>query len=486
MTGYNVVSLFDGMRCGRLALQRAGIPVNKYYASEVDKYAIQVADAHWPNDVNLGDVTKWREWDIDWGTIDLLIGGSPCQGFSSAGKHGGTKATLHGQTLIVDTREMYLGMKEAGATFESQSHLFWEYVLCLDNVRAHNPNVKFLLENVKMSKANMSMITGALGEAPLFINNALVSAQCRQRWYRADWENKAPRDKGITWGDVREHGVEANKYYYTEAAMQWLGRHSNKNGKRLRVHDDCEKMQMLEASHGKKYSSQRFFGVIDAPTNQQAIAAMRGRRVDPRTMKRADSDPRISPEQYIEFRYDGKSNCISTVGKDNVVVPFTLPGRVPLQEFMFRYITPLECERLQTVPDNYTAMVSDTQRYKMLGNGWTVDVIAHLFEGLKGPCAKQEVTAVLLSEDGAGFVGRNDCLNPQQTCPRTEGEGYGKCKTVCRQTGHAEENAIRLAGQKAKGAIIYLQGHTYACDSCKATAHKAGVKEVVIQGGKRA
>ncbi len=109
-----VLSLFDGMRCGRLALQRAGIPVNKYYASEVDKYAIQVATANWPDDVNLGDVTKWREWDIDWSTIDLLIGGSPCQGFSAAGKQGGTKATIHGQTVVVTTREMYVALKAGG------------------------------------------------------------------------------------------------------------------------------------------------------------------------------------------------------------------------------------------------------------------------------------------------------------------------------------------------------------------------------------
>ncbi len=330
----------------------------------------------------------------------------------------------------------------------------------------------------------MGLITNGPGTTPTFINSALVSAQNRERWYWANWDFKQPFDKGITWGDVREHGVDACKFYYTEAALQWLGRHSNRKGKRLRVHGDGEKMQMIEASHGKKYSSQRFFGVVDTPADDQAVAAMRGRRIDPSSLKRVDADHTVRPEQYIEFRYDGKSNCLSTVGKDNIVVPFTLPGRVPLSEFMFRYLTPVECERLQTVPDNYTSHVSDTQRYKMLGNGWTVDVIAHIFEGLKGPCAKTKVTAVLVSEDGEGFIGENDCLNPQTVCPREGGEGYEKCASVCRQTGHAEENAIRKAGDKAKGAVIYLQGHTYACNSCKAAAQDAGVKEIIVIGAK--
>ncbi len=140
---------------------------------------------------------------------------------------------------------------------------------------------------------------------------------------------------------------------------------------------------MLEASHSKNYSSQRFFGICDFPTDTEAIGSMRGRRIDPNTMMRVDHNKNIVPVQQIEFRYDGKSNCLSTVSKDNVVVPFTLPNRVPVNEFFFRYITPIECERLQTVPDNYTACVSNTQRYKMLGNGWTVDVITHILKQMR-------------------------------------------------------------------------------------------------------
>ena len=141
---------------------------------------------------------------------------------------------------------------------------------------------------------------------------------------------------------------------------------------------------MLEASDFKNYSSQRFFGVCDIPKDKEAIASMRGRRINPETLSRDDYNKNITPEQYVEFRYDGKSNCLSTVAKDNIVVPFTLPNRIPLNLFFFRYKTPTECERLQTVPDGYTDFVSNPQRYKMLGNGWTVDVIAHIFNGMNG------------------------------------------------------------------------------------------------------
>ena len=204
-----------------------------------------------------------------------------------------------------------------------------------------------------------------------------------------------PEDKGITWGDVRERGVKGESYYYTEKAMQWLARHSQRKNKTLKVHQDDEKMQMLEASHSKSYSSQRFFGICDLPSDQQAVASMRGRfLVDG---KRQDGKMKTEglTTQYVEFRYDGKTNNLSTISKDNIVVPFTLPGRIPVDEFFFRYITPEECEALQTVDRGYTSCVSKTQRLRMLGNGWTVDVIAHIFKGLK---------------DGLSTVSSEDCL----------------------------------------------------------------------------
>lgn len=348
----NVLSLFDGISAGQVALERAGIQVTSYYAAEIDKYAIKVTMANYPNTIQLGDVTKWREWDIDWSSIDLLIGGSPCQGFSFAGK----------QLAFDDPR----------------SKLFFVYVDILNHIRSVNHNVKFLLENVKMKREYLDVISEQLGVEPVFINSALVSAQNRQRYYWANWEFGQPEDKGVTWGDVRENGV--NEYYYTEKGLQWLGRHSQRKNKPLDIWGEDEKAQMVEASHYKNYSSQRFFGVCDLPSDQECIAAMRGRYLIDGKRNDVAQKKNGNTAQFVEFRYDGKSNAITTVTKDNIVVPFTLPNRIPADMFFFRYITPIECERLQTFPDNFTAHVSNTQRYKALGNSWTVDVVAYIFK----------------------------------------------------------------------------------------------------------
>ena len=355
-TDFNVVSFFDGMSCGQLALQKTGIEVTNYFACEIDKYAMKVAKHNFPNSIVLGDVTKVFAKDLP--KIDLFFGGSPCQGFSFAGK----------QLNFEDPR----------------SKLFFEFVRMLNEIRETNPDVLFLLENVKMKKEYENIISEHLGVEPVFINSALVSAQNRKRLY---WTNipglTQPKDKGITWGDVRERGVNAQSYYYTEKAMQWLGRVSQKKNKQLTVHSDSDKMQMLEASHCKKYSNQRFFGIVDLPEDSQTVGAMRGRYLIDGKRQDGNQLTKGLTKQYIEFRYDGKTNALTTVGKDNVIVPFTLPNRIPADEFFFRYITPLECERLQTVPDNYTNVVSDTQRYRMLGNGWTVDIISHIFSFIK-------------------------------------------------------------------------------------------------------
>lgn len=356
----NVLSLFDGKSSGYTALELAEIPITNYYSSEIDKYAIQVSDAIHPNQTRLGDVTKWQEWDIDWASIDLVMAGSPCQGFSFAGK----------QLAFNDPR----------------SKLFFVFVDILNHVKELNPHVKFLLENVKMKKEHMAVIDEQLGVESILINSALVSAQNRQRLYWSNIPIDEPMDRNITWSDVREIGV--NQFYYTEKALQWMARHSQRKNKTLDVWADDEKAQMVEASHYKNYSSQRFFGVCDLPSDKEAVASMRGRRINPETLKREDYNKSIEAVQHIEFKYDGKSNCLSTVTKDNVVVPFTLPNRIPLDLFFFRYITPRECFRLQTTPEHYidkilACGVSNSQLYKIAGNGWTDEVIAHIFMGMK-------------------------------------------------------------------------------------------------------
>jgi len=345
----NVLSLFDGMSCGQLALKNLGVKVNKFYASEIDKFAINVTQENFPNTIQLGDVTQVDGTSLD--TIDLLIGGSPCQGFSFAGKN---------------------------LNFEDpRSKLFFEFIRLLKECKPKY----FLLENVKMKKESEAIITELLGVEPIEINSRLLSAQNRKRLYWTNIPNLTqPKDLGITWGMVREHGVSIDKFYYTEKAMQWLAKQSQLKNRVLNVHSFEDKMQMLEASHSKKYSSQRFFGILDIPTELEAVGRLVNRRI--KNLKRADNDKTIPLKPYIEFKYDAKTNCLTTVRKDNVVIPFTLPHRVPSDEMMFRYITPLECERLQTVPDGYTSVASDTQRYRMLGNGWTVKVIVHILKGI--------------------------------------------------------------------------------------------------------
>ena len=233
MEKINVLSLFDGISCGHIALDKAGIPINKYYASEIDKYAIKVTNKNYPETINLGDVTT-VSGELFTEKIDLLIGGSPCQGFSQAGK-----------------------MKNFD---DPRSKLFWEYVRILQEVKPKY----FLLENVVMKQEWQDIISEALGVKPIMIDSSLTSAATRKRLY---WTNipgvGQPEDLGITFGDIRERGVQEGSIYYTDKGLDWIRRHEKRTGKTLRIIGDSDKMQMLEASMYKKYSSQRFFGIED-------------------------------------------------------------------------------------------------------------------------------------------------------------------------------------------------------------------------------
>ena len=233
MEKINVLSLFDGISCGHIALDKAGIPINKYYASEIDKYAIKVTNKNYPETINLGDVTTVKG-ELFNEKIDLLIGGSPCQGFSQAGK-----------------------MKNFD---DPRSKLFWEYVRILQEVKPKY----FLLENVVMKQEWQDIISEALGVKPIMIDSSLTSAATRKRLY---WTNipgvGQPEDLGITFGDIRERDVQEGSIYYTDKGLDWIRRHEKRTGKTLRIIGDSDKMQMLEASMYKKYSSQRFFGIED-------------------------------------------------------------------------------------------------------------------------------------------------------------------------------------------------------------------------------
>jgi DNA (cytosine-5)-methyltransferase 3A len=279
----NVLSLFDGMSCGQIALTKLGIKVDNYFASEIDKYAIQVTQNNHPNTIQIGSVVDVRGGNLP--KIDLLIGGSPCQSFS--------------------TMNLYRESRGDNIGFDGKSGLFWEYIRVLKETKPKY----FMLENVLMKKEWQDIISEALGVKPIKINSALLSHQRRNRLYWTNIKNiKQPTDLCLDFRDIIEQSVD-DKYYLTERAIE---RVREKQGVDLVK----EKAKCLFATYYKNNSNSREGQIVE--TN----------------------------------------------------------GRL-------RRLTPNECEVLQTVPLNYTEGVSDTQRYKMLGNGWTVDVIAHILKNIE-------------------------------------------------------------------------------------------------------
>lgn len=278
---YIVLSLFDGISCGKVALDRAGIKVKKYYASEIDKFAMQVSEKNHPDIIQLGDVTSWRSWDIDWKNVGLLIGGSPCQGFSFAGK----------QLNFNDDR----------------SKLFFVYVDILNHIKSVNPDVKFLLENVKMKAEWQDVISGYLGVKPIRINSALVSAAKRDRLYWANFDIEMPDDKGITFDDINQHTTDWLSDTYIDKVSKW----------------------------------------------------------------KAQQDP-IANTTFIGT--NSKLPCLTARGYNQ-----SHSGMILISDGnKYRYLTNNEAELAMTLPVDYTAGITDRERARCLGNGWTVDVIAHI------------------------------------------------------------------------------------------------------------
>lgn len=333
----NVLSLFDGMSCGQIALDHLGIPVDNYYAAEIDKYAIQVTKKNYPNTIHLGDVTQVKGSDLP--QIDLLLGGSPCQGFSFAGK----------QLNFDDPR----------------SALFFEFVRLLKEC---NPKY-FLLENVRMKQEYQDIISEHLGVEPIKINSALVSAQNRVRLYWTNIPNiTQPEDKGIVLKDVLETDVD-DKYYIPnnyEAHIKLDDEEYSKTTKRLGGYMNEGQGQRIYSTFGKSVALSALGGGWGAKTGLYKIpmsGAVRGRQITPNSK---------SYTQMLELRKDNKTNTLTTSVKDNVI----------LNDYKIRKLTPIECERLQNVPDNYSHNITDAQRYKMLGNGWTVEVIKHILQNI--------------------------------------------------------------------------------------------------------
>ena len=399
-----VLSLFDGMSCGQQALERAGIDVDTYYASEIDKYAIQVTMANYPNTIQLGSVVDINALELP--KIDLLLGGSPCQSFSFAGKRKGM-STKDEQEIL--TLEHYLKLKSEGYEFEGQSYLFWEYMRILEELRVKNPNVLFLLENVEMGAKWEKVLSNAIGVRGIHINSALVSAQNRKRIYWINWGMKPmglfgdmesiieqPKDRGILLKDILETEVD-EKYFLSEKTIATITRHGNK------IIDEKENPKQSCTIHANYFKM--------GGRDQQYIVH--------NTMPRSSTSGKGGTGHLS--RNDGKTYCLDTGNTNAVEIVLTskdkrlrqtidenelTEGEVKAldtynQSTHYRYptlkdpkhndralfdgsrirrLTPIETERLQTVADNYTAYVSDSQRYKMLGNGWTIEVISYLFK----------------------------------------------------------------------------------------------------------
>jgi len=370
----NVFAAFDGHSGGQIALKVIGLKPTKYYASEVDKYAMQGTMAVFPNTIQMGDITKWREWSIDWSTIDLFIGGSPCQGFSMAGKMAGTTAVLNGEKIVVDSREKYLELKLAGAEFLSQSYLFWEYILLLDHIKLVNPNIRFFLENVKMKKQFLDLITGAIGVDPIFINSALSSAQNRQRYYWCNWFTFQPKDKGVVLADI----LESEPFEKTVMSDKFTNR--NKDAGCLR--DDVSgKAKSLSAMEYVKNGRQGDYIAIQRVATASDI---KGHDYNKRIYSTEGKSPSLTAasggnlEPKIDIRK--KSKCVRSSGRGS----YDRHEWDSISNCHYRKLTPRECGRLQTIPEDIldtllSAGISNSQLYKMFGNGWTIDVIAHLF-----------------------------------------------------------------------------------------------------------
>lgn len=400
----NVLSTFNGMGCIWIALDRIGVKVGKRYSCEIDKYANIVNDKNYRDTIQLGDVTKVKAPYLK--PIDLLVGGSPCQGFSFAGK----------QLNFDDPR----------------SKLFFEFVRLLDECRKINPQVKFLLENVKMKKEFQQIITDALGVEPIEINSALVSAQNRRRLYWTNIEGvKQPEDKGILLKDILETEVD-EKYYLSDKMINGFLTKGGDFGQRFKpipeeaadIKSNCLTPGMHKMRITDNYLKINKKGAIKRDQNKAPCltggghsggnhsdmdvlcVAMRGRNPE----NPSDRTAGAKTEQRLEPKKDGKTNCLTSVTKDNLLLSKSDQRLVKnirgheekgqcllstshkgswangmtniVEGYRLRRLTPLECERLQTVPDRYSDCVSNTQRYKMLGNGWTVDVIAHILKNI--------------------------------------------------------------------------------------------------------
>ena len=341
MSKMNVLSLFNGMNTGRQALENVGIKVDKYYSSEIKTYAIELTQHHFPDTIQVGDVTKWREWDIDWKSIDLVLSGSPCQDLSPAGKRAG----INGK----------------------KSSLFFTFVDILNHIQELNPKVLFLQEKVgSASKLDVGIMSRALGVYPVRINSKLVTAQLRDRYYWSNIRTKEtmfdivtdipqPKDKGIMFKDILTSGF--TKRVKANALLQGDYKQMINNP----IKEDLYLKKRI--SNGKQTPN-----LIYEENNEL--------RVKTNTKQGFDV---VTENDCIDLSFPTSTTRRGRVTKGKS--PCLMESNNNLYSYkdgIIRTVNQIEMERLQGFPDGYTSILSKNKAGSLLGDGWTLPVIEHI------------------------------------------------------------------------------------------------------------
>ncbi|WP_337234049.1 DNA (cytosine-5-)-methyltransferase [Proteus terrae] len=374
------LSLFNGISAGRLALSRAGIEFDKYYIAEIDKFSNKVSEFHYPDNIQLGDVNNWREWDINWSSVGLVTAGFPCQSWSLAGKQLGDK--------------------------DERGKLFWTTLEIMSHVLENNPDAKFMLENVKMKKEFEEYITlhteRALGYVnKTLINSSLLSAQNRQRYYWTNFEVSQPEDKGILLKDIiddefnQEHvtgGRICGRYLVDGVRQDHKMKTAGLTTQRLEPRKDgrCGTLTTVQKDNVVVYRPceprERIKQSKDGLIHVANASDIKGNESILRVYSDAGKAPTLSTcqgghrEPKVAIR--DKSKTIRSSGRNS----YDRHEWDSISNCHYRKLTPTECARLQTFPDGWCEnIVSNSQSYKCYGNAWTVDVIAHIFK-----CAYRE------------------------------------------------------------------------------------------------
>lgn len=372
---FNVLSLFNGMNTGRQALENVGIKVDKYYSSEIKPYAIQLTQHHFPDTIQVGDVTKWREWDIDWKTIDLVLSGSPCQDLSAAGKRAG----INGK----------------------KSSLFFVFIEILEHIKSLNPKVLFLQENVgSANKLDVGIMSRALGVYPVRINSSLLTAQLRDRYYWSNIRTKEtmfdlvtdipqPKDKGIMFKDIITDGyVERVKSLalLESESRACTSQESIKNRAAKEfinmVYVDTDKHTCLNTGSGKD-ESQRYLQHRNETTGMITLIYEENNelRCKTNTLKGYDI---VTENDCLDLSFPTSTTRRGRVTKGKS--PCLMESSNKLYSYkdgIVRTVNQIEMERLQGFPDGYTSILSKAKAGSLLGDGWTLPIVEHIFSFIK-------------------------------------------------------------------------------------------------------